>query len=72
MFFSAMDGRGSKLLETPDRPSVISTCHEFALAEALNLDSPPEYNVKASELMRYYRPSWLVVVGVISSAIASV
>ena len=74
LFFSALDAPGTSKIIEADRPSpsFVSTCHELALQDALDLDAPPEYNVKASELMKYYTPTWLVVIGVISSAFASV
>ena len=56
-----------------ERPSYVSTGHELAVSNSeVSFDIQPQHKVKASELMRYYTPTWLVVVGLISSAIASV
>ena len=57
-----------------ERPSYVSTGHELAVSNAeVSLDvQRPTYRVSATELMRYYTPTWLVVIGLISSAIASV
>ena len=66
-----MDEQNSKSEEIEKQP-IVSTCHEIAFSNAFELDQAAEYKVSPSELMKYYTPSSLVVVGLISSAIASV